>query len=178
MLHQSICFCSSRSFCLLPYQCANLITSCGAQVKPPMQGVQSEAVPVAPNSQSAPAVSPQVCCSPCYDLKSMAATTICRRNTLLHFQNNCPFYERKRLFRMIFHRMRKITYKRFGVLCFNWVSVSRLNFQVPLFHFQLWFFGRFGFLLFSFSGFPLLPSVVLFLVVWSLLPIINSPSGR
>lgn len=76
-------------FCLLLFHSANVITSCDVQVKPPTQGVQSEAGPVAPNSQSAPAVSPQVCCSPCYGLKSMVAATVRHRNTLiLHFHNN------------------------------------------------------------------------------------------
>lgn len=72
----------------LLFHSVNVITSCDVQIKPPTQGVQSEAVPVAPNSQSAPAVSPQVCCSPCFGLKSMVAATVHNRNTLiLHFHN-------------------------------------------------------------------------------------------
>lgn len=49
-------------FYLLLFHIAN-VSFCGGKVKPQMQGVPSEVIPVAPNGQPAPAVSPQVCYS-------------------------------------------------------------------------------------------------------------------
>lgn len=62
-------------FCLLLLHIAN-VSFCGENVKPQMQGVPSEVVPVAPNGQSAPAVSPQVCYSTCRIPESVPASNI------------------------------------------------------------------------------------------------------
>lgn len=58
--HQQLSVVSVTSLLSLLLYTANVASFCAGQGKPQMQGVQSEAVPVTPNSQSAPAVSPQV----------------------------------------------------------------------------------------------------------------------
>lgn len=66
-----------RSYLSL-FHIANAIF-CGVKVKPPMQGVPSEVLLVAPNVQSAPAVSPQVCYSICCIFKSVTYSIIHNR---------------------------------------------------------------------------------------------------
>lgn len=52
------------------------VSFCGKKVKPQMQGSPSEVIPVAPNSQSVPAVSPQVCYSTFFVPTSVTASVI------------------------------------------------------------------------------------------------------
>lgn len=79
-------------FYLLLFHIAD-VSFCGGKVNPQIQGVPSEVVPVAPNGQSAPAVSPQVCYCTCCITKSVMASII---------QNNFEHFYKVHLFGMIF----------------------------------------------------------------------------
>lgn len=74
-------------FCLLLFHIA-YVSFCGVKVNPQMQGIPSEVTPVAPNSQSAPAVSPQVCYSTSCIPESVTASVI-----QINFDDDEHFYK-------------------------------------------------------------------------------------
>lgn len=139
-------------FDLLLFHIAN-VSFCGGKIKPQMQGDRSEVIPVAPNGQSAPAVSPQVCYSTCCIPKSVTAALI---------QNNFDnehFYRFGKVFRG-FHYLSLALIRVFASL--SGYDEITCNPRSASSLFQLSFFGPFGFLHLSFSAFPLLPCVVFY----------------